>query len=344
MNIKTTDINNTKIQKINNYKIYEFNNIKYIDIKTLMKNNISTDNIKYNTTNNDRIIFESYFEDKIKCITLNKAIEISLEFPIHSKLKSLFNSEQSKELMIFENDDFGKLTVIYKDDEPWFIGREVAAILGYKNTAEAIKDHCKYMKLLKNSKTLLLEIPSRGLQIINEKDVYRLIMRSKLESAEKFQDWVMDEVLPSIRKTGSYSIQKQPQTKLEWMELCVETEKKRLLAEKIIQEQKPKVDYADGIIASNQEIKIGDFAKAISNEKYKIGQNNCFKWLRNNKYLMHDNKPYQRYINCGWFKVQEGSHLRDNDETCIHFTTHITPKGQIAISKKLYESGEFNRK
>lgn len=106
-----------------------------------------------------------------------------------------------KDLQVFENAEFGKLTVIEKDGEPWFIGKEVAEILGYKNGSRDVERHCKYVKLLKSTETVLLEIPPRGIQIINEKDVYRLIMRSKLESAEKFQDWVMDEVLPSIRKT-----------------------------------------------------------------------------------------------------------------------------------------------
>ncbi len=110
------------------------------------------------------------------------------------------------ELQVFESQEFGKLTVIEVDGQPWFIGREVASMLGYKNTPDAIKQHCKYNQLFVNTNdSLLVKTPPNGIQIINEKDVYRLIMRSKLPSAERFQDWVCDEVLPSIRKTGSYS-------------------------------------------------------------------------------------------------------------------------------------------
>ena len=110
------------------------------------------------------------------------------------------------EMIVFESQEFGKLTVVEIEGKPWFIGREVATMLGYTDTAQAVKLHCKYVKLLKNVDTTFLEIAPRGIQIINEKDIYRLIMRSKLPSAERFQDWVCDEILPSIRKTGSYNV------------------------------------------------------------------------------------------------------------------------------------------
>jgi len=112
-----------------------------------------------------------------------------------------------QEVEIFNSPIFGEITAIEKDGEPWFIGREVAGALGYSDTAQAVKLHCKYMEILKKVQGTLLEIPPRGLQIVNEYDIYRLVMRSKLPDAEKFQDWVVEEVLPSIRKTGAYSLQ-----------------------------------------------------------------------------------------------------------------------------------------
>jgi prophage antirepressor-like protein len=102
---------------------------------------------------------------------------------------------------------------------PWFVARDVAEILGYANTSKAIEDHCKKaksLKLLNNNETLLLlEIKDlrSDTKFIIESDVYRLVMRSQLDEAEEFQDWVVDDVLPSIRKTGSYSI--RPKTALE---------------------------------------------------------------------------------------------------------------------------------
>ena len=103
--------------------------------------------------------------------------------------------------------DFGShaVRVITDDDgNPMFVAKDIADVLGYKNPSEAVADHCKYVKILKTSNTLPW-VPPRGYQIIPESDVYRLIMRSHLESAERFQDWVTEEVLPSIRKTGSYN-------------------------------------------------------------------------------------------------------------------------------------------
>ena len=126
---------------------------------------------------------------------------------------------------IFKSTEFGNITAIEKDGEPWFVGREIAGILGYKKTANAINAHCKYVKILKNTKspaTQLLNIPPRGLQIINEKDLYRLIMRSELPNVEVFQDWVCDEVLPSIRKTGKYSTSETPEPKQELPSWAIE--------------------------------------------------------------------------------------------------------------------------
>jgi prophage antirepressor-like protein len=102
---------------------------------------------------------------------------------------------------------------------PWFVARDVAEILGYANTSKAIEDHCKKSKSLKslnnNETLLLLEIKDlrSDTKFILESDVYRLVLRSQLDEAESFQDWVVEEVLPSIRKTGSYSI--RPKTALE---------------------------------------------------------------------------------------------------------------------------------
>ena len=109
-------------------------------------------------------------------------------------------------MMIFEKAEFGKVRVVRKSGTFWFVAKDVAEALGYRNSSEAVRDNCKYVEILKSSHELLLDIPSRGLQIIPESDLYRLVMKSQLPSAEKFQDWVVEEVLPSIRKTGGYQM------------------------------------------------------------------------------------------------------------------------------------------
>lgn len=103
----------------------------------------------------------------------------------------------------FDHDVFGKLDVIVYEDKLYFVASKVAKILGYSRPNNAIQTHCKSMILI-NTPIQGIEIPARGLNIIPEKDVYRLVMRSGLERAEEFQDWVMEEVLPTIRKTGGF--------------------------------------------------------------------------------------------------------------------------------------------
>jgi prophage antirepressor-like protein len=96
-------------------------------------------------------------------------------------------------------------TLIDQNGNPWWVAKEVCDILGYANTSKAISDHCKYSELFRSNESLYLGFNPRGVLIIPESDVYRLIMRSKVPAAEKFQDWVTEEVLPLIRKTGTYT-------------------------------------------------------------------------------------------------------------------------------------------
>ena len=112
------------------------------------------------------------------------------------------------ELQIFSNEEFGEVRTVTIDNEPWFVGKDVAAILGYANPNEAIKDHIDKEDKL-NSKTLSsfdLDLGQRGGWLINESGVYALIFGSKLKSAKRFKHWVTSEVLPSIRKTGQYQM------------------------------------------------------------------------------------------------------------------------------------------
>jgi len=111
-----------------------------------------------------------------------------------------------EELRFFERKEFGSVRVVVHDGEPWFIASDVARALGYANPAEAIQDHCKKVNKINHHRKTLPPSPPVNILIIPESDVYRLVMRSNLPNAEKFQDWVVEEVLPSIRKTGSYSM------------------------------------------------------------------------------------------------------------------------------------------
>ena len=110
-------------------------------------------------------------------------------------------------LMLFEKESFGKVRAIMRDGEPWFVANDVAVALGYVDPKQAVRDHCKYAELLKGVLSTPLTDSPRGIFVIPEADVYALIFRSNLPKAEEFRRWVYEEVLPSIRKTGSYAVQ-----------------------------------------------------------------------------------------------------------------------------------------
>lgn len=125
-------------------------------------------------------------------------------------------------LMKFEKEDFGAVRVVMQEEDPWFIASDVAKALGYDRPRDAVAQHCKKINKYSYGES------QQPYNIIPESDVYRLIMRSNLPNAEKFQDWVCEEVLPSIRKTGSYSVQQMTPGEflLEQAKRFVEIEKK----------------------------------------------------------------------------------------------------------------------
>lgn len=173
---------------------------------------------------------------------------------------------------------------------------------------------------------------------IPEGDLYRLLTHSELPSAESFEQWVFDEVLPEIRKTGKYEIEKAfdvPQTFAQALRLAAEQAELIEAQTKQLEEQKPKVDFADKLLKSKDSILIREFAKIMWEEGVcQFGEKKMFAWLRNNGYLMKGNEPYQKYIHL--FEVQE----RPIDTAFgvkITTTTKITPHGQLYFYNKLKE-------
>lgn len=118
-------------------------------------------------------------------------------------------------LQIFNSEEFGEIRTIEIDGKPYFVGTDVAKALGYSNPRKAILDHCKGV----TKRDTPTSSGVQSMSYINEGDLYRLIMKSKLPSAEKFESWVMDEVLPAIRKTGSYQ---KPMTVAEQIQLLAQ--------------------------------------------------------------------------------------------------------------------------
>ncbi len=242
---------------------------------------------------------------------------------------------------IFNNEQFGNVRIIEEAGKFLFCGSDVAKALGYARPNDAIAAHCRY-----TAKRSIPHPQAADKQIdmifIPEGDVYRLITHSKLPDAEKFERWVFDEILPAIRKTGGYIAGEENMTDDELVAkaLIITTEKLKQREARIaalsaqIEEDRPYTHFGKSISASDAAILLGDFAKVAANSGIPIGRNRLFKWLRDNKYLMPDNKPYQRYVDQGVFAVKESKVFTGFEET-IRTTTLVTGKGQKYLIERL---------
>lgn len=232
-------------------------------------------------------------------------------------------------LQIFNSEEFGEVRTVIINNEPWFVGKDVATSLGYERTADAIRQH------IESEDKGVGEIQTPGgiqnMTIINESGLYALIFGSRLESAKRFKHWITSEVLPTIRKTGGYQMQ-APQGK-ELLALAV-LEAQKTIEEKNAQiaRMRPKEIFADAVATSKQSILIGQLAKLICQNGHEIGQKRLFKWMRENGYLMKSgsdyNMPIQRYVEQGLFEIKESLIANPDGSTRITRTTKVTGKGQ----------------
>jgi len=231
------------------------------------------------------------------------------------------------QLFNFENNQVRTLLI---NDEPWFVGKDVADILGYQNGSRDINRHV-HEEDRQNYQNGTFDSP-RGMTIINESGLYALIFGSKLESAKRFKHWVTSEVLPQIRKTGSYAT---PQLTGEELMAKALIEAKSVMERqnKQIIEMKPKAIFADAVATSDTSILIGDLAKLIKQNGTDIGQKRLFERMRNDGYLIKKgtskNMPTQMAMEKGLFEVKERTISNPDGSTRITRTTKVTGRGQI---------------
>lgn len=250
---------------------------------------------------------------------------------------------------IFQNEEFGEIRTIEEEGKVLFCASDVAKALGYEKPNNAVATHCRA--------TLKRGTPISGkmqeINFIPEGDVYRLITHSKLPSAEKFESWVFDEVLPAIRKTGGYIVGEKNMSDEELLAQALIVAQRKLTertqqletVNAKLEEAKPKIVFADAVSASKTSILIGDLAKILRQNGVEIGQKRLFDYMRNNGYLMKNgtskNLPTQRYMEQGLFEIKEHVVVTPSGENKITRTTKITPKGQIHfINKFLTEKKE----
>lgn len=247
-------------------------------------------------------------------------------------------------LQTFSHSQFGYLDILQTDDKIHFPANEVAKKLGYSNPSDAINRHCKKEGVVFHE--VLTGGGKQQKKFINEGNLYRLITNSKLPEAERFENWVFDEVLPSIRKHGAYmtpeTIEKallDPDTIIQIATQLKEERLKRQQAELQVLQQKPKVLFADAVETSTSSILVGQLAKLLVQNGVKIGQNRMFSWLRDNGYLgkhgAHYNEPTQYAMERGWFEVKERTINNPDGSVRITRTTKVTGKGQVYFINKL---------
>ena len=235
------------------------------------------------------------------------------------------------QLQIFNNPEFGQVRVLEKDGQPWFVANDVARALGYTNPSKATNDHCKKAITTWGNDSLGRR---QEFKVIPEGDIYRLVIKSQLPSAEKFETWVFDEVLPSIRQNGGYIANQENLSDAEILAKAVIVAQNVIAQkDKLISEMKPKAEFFDTVASSKTAIPMDQVAKVIG--KKGIGRNKLFQILRDKKILDKGNVPYQTYVDRGYFRVVEQKYVKPNGETQINIKTLVYQKGVDYIRRLL---------
>ena len=251
-------------------------------------------------------------------------------------------------LQIFAFEGTDEIRTLLINDEPYFVGKDVAEVLGYKNTPKAIRDHIDE----EDKRTERIVHPLGGQQdtwLINESGLYSLILKSKLPSAKKFKRWVTSEVLPTIRKHGAYltnekalDITTNPNSLADLLLQAGQQLKQKDL---IITEMQPKALFSDAVRGSKNSCLIKDLATILKQNGVNIGQNRLFDWLRENGYLCtggrRHNQPTQRSLDLAVMDVREHVRTNKEGELVTRFTPLITGKGQLYFVNKFLTKGEL---
>lgn len=251
-------------------------------------------------------------------------------------------------LEIFKSTEFGSVrTLETTDGKVLFCGKDVAVSLGYTNPLKAVRDHCKEEGVNE------MDTPTAGgiqkMKFITEGNVYRLVTHSKLPNAERFETWVFDEVLPTIRKHGAYmtdsTLEKaltSPDFLIQLATSLKEEQARRKVLENKVETDKPKVVFADAVSASHTSILVGDLAKLLKQNGINIGANRLFAWLRLNGYLISRkgtdwNMPTQKSMELGLFEVKETAVTHADGHSTVNRTPKVTGKGQQYFVNKFLQ-------
>ena len=232
-----------------------------------------------------------------------------------------------------------KIRVVQVENGPWFVANDVCKVLEIKNTTQAIQR-------LEVDERSMFNIGRQGeVNIVNEYGLYSLILASRKDEAKKFKRWITHEVIPSIRKQGAYltpetieQVLLNPDTIIKIAQKLKYEQERRQIVESQLEQQKPKVLFADSVSASETSILIRDLAKLITQNGIPIGEKRLFAWLRENGYLIKKfgsdyNSPTQRSMEMNLFEIKEST-INRSQGIQITKTPKVTGRGQIYFINK----------
>lgn len=245
------------------------------------------------------------------------------------------------DLQIFNNEEFGVIRTVTKDNEPWFVASDICKALDLSNPTMATQ------RLDDDEKAKFsLGLSGGDTNCVNEYGLYNLVLASRKKEAKEFKRWITHEVIPSIRKNGGYIAGQETLSDEELMAKALLVANNKIKErDAIIERQqakieadKPKTIFADAVSTSHTSILVGDLAKLICQNGVQIGQKRLFDWLRDNGYLikcgLSRNMPMQRYVEQGLFEVKESTVQNPDGSVRITKTTKVTGKGQVYFVNK----------
>lgn len=254
------------------------------------------------------------------------------------------------ELQIFNNAEFGSIRTLMINEEPYFVGKDVAEILGYSNTKDALATHvdAEDKMVIQRSENTTFEIPNRGLTVINESGLYSLVFSSKMQNAKKFKRWVTSEVLPTIRKHGVYAVDEllnDPDMLIAALtKLKVEREKTNALMATVavqnqqIVEMKPKASYYDVVLNCKDLVAISVIAKDYGWSANRMNQylhDKGIQYKQGNKIWL----LYQKYAEMGYTSTKTHSYPGSDGTMHTKVHTYWTQQGRLFIYGLLKADG-----
>ncbi|WP_295137242.1 phage antirepressor KilAC domain-containing protein [uncultured Catenibacterium sp.] len=243
------------------------------------------------------------------------------------------------ELQVFRNQEFGSVRTLTVNDEPWFVGKDVAIALGFKTPRDAIRTHV--FEEDKGVDSIVTPGGKQQMTIINESGLYALVFGSRLPTAINFKRWVTSEVLPALRKTGQYQVKELSGSEL-MAKALIEAQSVLAAKDKQIEEMKPKALFADAVATSHTSILVGELAKILKQNGIDMGQKRLFAWLRENGFLIKRkgtdyNMPTQKAMDLGLFEIKEGSYVNGSGVNITTKTPKVTGKGQQYFINKFLQ-------